>query len=85
MFFVYVLQCGDDKLYIGQTANLKERMRRHQRSPSRQMKGRLPIRLVGFQEVATRAGAIMLEASLKKLKRRDLVLKRINGGLSSAG
>ena len=85
VYFVYVLQCRDGNLYIGQTQDLKARLQKHIESPTKQMRGLLPVEVVGSVECDTRAEAMALEGKLKKLKKREAVLKIIDGGCSSVG
>jgi putative endonuclease len=85
--FVYILECNDGKLYIGQTADVEKRLKRHRENPTYQMKKRLPIQLLGYLKVSDRSDAVKLERFLKNLKSRCAVLRYLNihGGCSSAG
>ena len=85
--FVYVLECNDGKLYIGQTSDLGNRLKKHRENPTHQMKKRLPIKLLGYLKVSGRSDAIKLERYLKNLKSRYAVLRYLNsyGGCSSVG
>ena len=75
MFYVYILECAKGNLYIGQTTDLEKRLEKHRKNPSRQMKSKLPVKLLGSIEVETRSEAVSLEQKLKKLKSRDAVLR----------
>ena len=49
-YYVYVLKSQkDDKLYIGKTKNLKERLRQHCKGQVRATKGRRPVKLVYYE------------------------------------
>ena len=76
-YYVYVLECRDGRLYIGQTANLEKRIEKHLGNPSRQMKGMKPVKLVGSKEVESRAEAIRIEKRLKAFKSKKAVLNYI--------
>jgi len=76
--YVYVLECKNGRLYIGQTADLEKRIEKHQSNPSRQMKGMLPVRLLGYKKAADRSEAVKIERYLKALKKRKAVLKYIS-------
>ena len=49
MYYVYVLHCGDSKLYTGYTSDLKQRVKRHKAGEVFATKGRLPVELVFFE------------------------------------
>ena len=48
MHYVYTLKCSDDKLYIGCTKNLKDRINRHKKGQVMATKKILPIKLKFF-------------------------------------
>ncbi|MBZ0326449.1 MAG: GIY-YIG nuclease family protein [Altibacter sp.] len=65
--FVYILY--SDKLsryYVGQTANFKKRLERHNLGIVKSTKGGLPWRLVLKLKVDTRSEALLLEKKIKK-------------------
>lgn len=49
MYFVYILMCNDNKLYIGYTENLEERIKRHESGHVFATKGRLPVDLIFYE------------------------------------
>ena len=88
MFFVYVLRSqSTGQFYTGQTANISERIQKHEAGHSRSTKGKGPWELVHQEECLTRADAMRRERELKTGKGRD-ELKRILSSkaiMSSAG
>jgi len=77
-YYVYVLQSmSSRKFYIGQTANLKDRLRRHNSGRSRYTRVRGPWELVHFEEFATRTEAIHREMELKARHSREYLEKVI--------
>ena len=65
MFYVYILLCGDGKLYTGYSASLWERMRQHERGEVFATKGRLPVRLVFYEAFVVASDAKRRERYLK--------------------
>lgn len=50
MYYVYVLLCeGDGKLYIGYTADLKQRIENHNNGYVTATKNRLPLSLIHYE------------------------------------
>lgn len=69
MFTVYILRSlGDGKLYIGQTNNLTERLKRHNEGYVKATKSRRPFELLVQKSFNTRSEAIEMESYLKSLK-----------------
>ena len=74
-YYVYILQSQvDHSLYIGQTANLQDRLLRHNQGRSRFTKSKRPWLLLHSESFATRSDAVKRESSLKSLHRKDLLL-----------
>ncbi len=65
-YFVYILQNPQDKFYIGQTSNLRERIRRHNANLSGYTKGKGPWELVHSEFFNTRSEAIIREKRREK-------------------
>ena len=65
LYYVYILECSDGTLYVGQTSNVRERLEKHAMGLVRWTKSRLPARLVYFEEFATRKDAMRREWDLK--------------------
>ena len=49
MYYVYVFMCSDNKLYIGYTENIEQRLKRHKSGQVFSTKGRLPIELIFYE------------------------------------
>ena len=80
MPFVYILQNGKGKYYIGSTSDLGERMRHHMGgyTPSTKRLGNL--KLVFSQKYKSLKDARSIELKLKKLKRHDYIANIIKEG-----
>jgi putative endonuclease len=66
MHYVYILYSRKDKgLYIGYTANLKRRVREHQRGLSKSTKHRSPLTLIHYEAFQEKADAKAREKYLK--------------------
>ncbi len=70
-YAVYVLQSDrDGSFYIGHTARLDERLRRHNEGRSPYTKAKIPWRVVYQEEYLTRSQAVKREQELKSKKNR---------------
>lgn len=79
MFFVYILySIALDQYYIGQTADLEDRLFRHRNSGSKSTKKANDWQLVYTEEFATRREALLRENEIKKKKSRNYIEKLIN-------
>jgi predicted GIY-YIG superfamily endonuclease len=66
-FFVYILKCADDSLYVGSTANLERRVARHNDGLASQYTAcRRPVQLVYSEERPTPSQAVARERQLKR-------------------
>jgi len=65
VFYVYVLLCGDGRLYTGYSASLRMRVEQHKRGEVFATKGRLPVRLVFYEAFAVASDAKRREKYLK--------------------
>ena len=78
LFYTYVLLSDkDNKLYIGWTVNIKERMWLHQRGKVTATKDRLPVRLVYYEACFKKELAISREKQLKTGFGRKYLKKRL--------
>jgi DNA helicase-2/ATP-dependent DNA helicase PcrA len=87
VFFVYVIECQDGSLYIGQTDDLHRRWNQHLRGDAADWT-RLhnPIRIAHYEEVPTRDEAGKRERDLKSGYGRKHLKRLIeNGGARPAG
>ena len=73
MWYFYVVKCNDNSFYAGVTTNLNRRINEHNTSSkgAKYTKTRRPVKLVFFQEVGGRSEAQQIEASFKKLNRKQ--------------
>ena len=71
MYFIYILQCADDTLYVGSTNDLEKRLHSHNhlKSGAHYTKIRRPVNLVYHERVRTFAKARAREGELKRLSR----------------
>ncbi len=63
--FVYILLCSDGTYYTGCTANLEERMIRHQRGYVYSTRNKLPVKLVFHCAFMDKSKAFEFEKYLK--------------------
>jgi len=72
-FWDYTLECSDGSYYTGHTDDLEKRVGEHQSGliPDYTV-GRLPVRLVFAQEMATRAEALAAERQIKGWSRAKM-------------
>ena len=70
MWFVYILRCADDSLYIGEAGNLQARLIKHNEGrASRYTATRRPVRLVFSEAHPDRPSALKRERQLKRWTR----------------
>ena len=75
MACTYMLQCSDDSLYTGYTTDLQHRVMVHsQGKASKCTRAKLPVKLVYFEEFATKEEAQSREWHIKHFT-RDQKLK----------
>ena len=65
------------KLYIGQTQDLEERIKRHNKGSSKSTKSGIPWELVYTEKYATRSEVMKREKYFKKLKSPKYILSNI--------
>lgn len=72
MPYAYLLECADGTLYAGWTTDLERRLAAHNGGTgARYTRGRRPVRLVYYEECATREAAQQREAALRRLSRKQ--------------
>ncbi len=70
-YVVYILQSDKDgSFYIGHTARLDDRLRRHNEGRSLYTRAKIPWRVIYQEECVTRSQAMERERELKKQKSR---------------
>ncbi|MEI6304540.1 MAG: GIY-YIG nuclease family protein [Candidatus Taylorbacteria bacterium] len=79
MYYIYILKCVDDTLYVGSTNDLEGRIYRHNNSKSgaHYTKIRRPVTLVYNEKFDTKSEALKREIEIKSWK-RDKKLDLIN-------
>jgi predicted GIY-YIG superfamily endonuclease len=71
-WFVYLLLCADGTLYTGIAKDVSRRCQQHNAgTASRYTRSRLPVELVYQEAHASRGSALMREAAIKALPRRQ--------------
>ena len=76
MFFVYILEAEESKrFYIGQTKNLDERVKRHNKGYNLSTRAYIPWKLKWWKEFETRSEAVKTERKLKGIKKRERLEK----------
>ena len=65
MYFVYVLQNAEGRLYIGFTSDLESRVRQHKEDEGGWTHGRGPWQLVYYEAFSDRSEAMRRERNLK--------------------
>ena len=71
MFYIYILKCADESLYVGCTNNLEKRIKQHNDSKwgAHYTKIRRPVRIMYQEEFTTLRDARRREAEIKGWKR----------------
>ncbi len=74
MAFTYILECADGTLYTGWTTDLTKRIQAHNEARgAKYTRGRLPVKLVYFEKLATSQLARQRECAIKKLTRAEKI------------
>ena len=77
MEYVYILKCADNTYYTGHTANLDERIRRHNKGENTYTKPRRPIVLVTYLVFSDKYKAYAFEKYLKSGSGKAFAHKRL--------
>jgi predicted GIY-YIG superfamily endonuclease len=77
MWFVYILRCSDGHPYIGCTADIDDRVKRHNSGTVPATKGRLPVVLVTYIAFTDMYKAFEFEKYLKGGSGRAFLIKRL--------
>ncbi len=82
-FFVYILRLSNDRLYVGQTRDLRRRIAQHEAGGTKSTAGLNPI-LIWYNTVATREQATALELQLKNQTRdyQETMIRNFNAAIS---
>lgn len=65
MWFVYLIKCANNTIYVGCTSNLDERIKRHSAGHVLSTRARLPVSLVTFITFTDKYKAFEFEKYLK--------------------
>ena len=66
MWHVYILECADGSFYTGVTADIKDRLKRHNSgSGSKHTRTRRPVKLLYLEEFSVQKRAINREKEIK--------------------
>lgn len=82
VWWVYLIQCGDDSLYTGIATDVARRFSEHESQGPKGAKytrGKLPLKLVFEKKVGSRSEACKEELRIKALSRRQK-LALVEGG-----
>lgn len=72
MNYTYLLRCSDGSLYCGWTNHLEARIKAHNAGRgAKYTKGRLPVKLVYYEEFPTKEEAMSREYAIKHLSRQQ--------------
>jgi len=72
-YFVYIIKNLKNNIYIGQTNNLDDRIKRHNNNTEKYTKNKGPFGLIYSEKFATRAEAMKREKMLKFGKGREWI------------
>ena len=77
MWFVYILRCADDSLYIGETGDLDRRLEKHHRGNCIYTSTRRPVALAYSESFPYRETALKRERQLKgwTRKKKDALVR----------
>jgi putative endonuclease len=65
MYYVYVINCANKTLYVGFTADLKQRIKRHNAGKVISTKYRAPVKLIYYEGFCNKSDALAREKYLK--------------------
>ncbi len=77
MYFVYILKCSDNRLYVGCTKNVDERLARHNNKSIPATSNRTPVQLVSFVMFLDKYKAFNFEKYLKSGSGRAFLSKHL--------
>ena len=71
MYYVYILECCDKRLYTGYTNHLEKRIKAHNEGKgAKYTKGRRPVSLAYFESFQTKSEALKREYAIKQFSRK---------------
>jgi len=74
-YFVYILKCADNTLYVGSTNDLEKRVHQHNNSKNgaHYTKIRRPVKLVYSEMFETYGESRAREAEIKRMSRQEKI------------
>jgi len=78
LYFVYVLQNSEGRLYIGLTTDLERRVQEHQENKGGWTSGRGPWKLIYYESFSDRSEAMRRERNLKRGRANQELRKRFD-------
>lgn len=84
MNYTYIVQCSDDTFYTGWTNDLEGRLQAHNEGRgAKYTRPRRPVRLIYYEEFASKQEAMSREYAIKHMTRRQK--EKLCGGFCSLG
>ena len=77
MYYIYVLKCKNDDLYIGYTTNLRLKLKSHTIGKVKATKSKLPVSLIYYESYLDKHDAAAREKQLKMHKPKEDLKKQI--------
>lgn len=77
MEYVYILKCADNTYYTGHTADLAERLKRHNKGENKYTKPRRSVVLITYIAFSDKYKAIAFEKYLKSGSGKAFTFKRL--------
>jgi putative endonuclease len=68
-YWIYILSCSDNSLYVGISSNLKKRIKEHENGFVPYTKNRKPIKIIYQQNYSSRIEAAKREKEIKGWRR----------------
>jgi len=75
--YVYILMCNNNKIYVGHTFNLEQRLNRHVKRYVPATKGTRPVHLLTYLVFTDKYKAIAFEKYLKSGSGRAFLKRRL--------
>lgn len=76
MFYVYVIKCNNNDLYIGRTDDLRKRFAEHSTGKVKSTKNKQPI-LIYYEAYKDKRDATKREYNLKTGQQREMLKDRV--------
>jgi len=77
MYYIYILQLSNQTLYTGSTADINQRIERHNTGHVKSTKGRRPLKLIHFEAYTLKSDALRREKFLKTTEGKRLLKQQI--------